>query len=258
MFKLLTYLTALALSGIAEYFSIIGLATIFPGAFWPVVIMGSTLGVAKLVTASWLKINWHHAPRLLKYYLTTAVLVLMLITSMGIFGFLSKAHIDSTIDSGMNTSELKTLTMQEKIAKDRLEYLLARAKDPSTASNRLDKQIQETQKELRDISQKKLPLLREETKLVAEIGPIKYVAELIYDESDDSVAKAVRLVIMIIMFAFDPLAVLLLIAANLTPQKKVVVVEEKVYVPEADVVEITKENLYEVEEDTHHVDTKRH
>jgi hypothetical protein len=145
------------------------------------------------------------------------------------------------------------LTMQEKIAKDRLDYLLARAKDPSTASNKLDKQIQDTQKELRDLSQKRLPLMREETKLVAEIGPIKYVAELFYDEGDDSVAKAVRLVIMIIMFAFDPLAVLLLIAANLTP-KKVAEIPSVL----GDIFEVPKENVYQVVEDTHHVDTQRH
>ena len=212
----LTLITAFALSGIAGYYSIIGLATIFPGAFWPVVIMGSVLECAKLVTASWLYRNWKASPKFLKCYLTSAVIILMLITSMGIFGFLSKAHIDSTIDSGINTTELKTLATQEKIAKERLDYLLARAKDPSTASAKLDKQIQDAQKELKDISQKKLPLLKEETKLVADIGPIKYVADLIYGESEEAVAKAVRLVIIIIMVVFDPLAVLLLIAANLS------------------------------------------
>lgn len=212
----LTLITAFALSGIAGYYSIIGLATIFPGAFWPVVIMGSVLECAKLVTASWLYRNWKVSPKFLKGYLTSAVIILMLITSMGIFGFLSKAHIDSTIDSGINTTELKTLATQEKIAKERLDYLLARAKDPSTASAKLDKQIQDAQKELKDISQKKLPLLKEETKLVADIGPIKYVADLIYGESEEAVAKAVRLVIIIIMVVFDPLAVLLLIAANLS------------------------------------------
>ena len=200
----------------AAYYSVIGLASIFVGAFWPVVFMGSLLEVGKLVTASWLYQNWKKAPLLLKSYLTFAVLVLMLITSMGIFGFLAKAHIESTLDSGVNTVELKTLTVQENNIKERLNYLLARAKDPSTASNKLDNQIQQTQKELNEISKKKLPLLREETKLIADIGPIKYVAELIYGQAEDGVDKAVRLVIMIIMVVFDPLAVLLLIAANIS------------------------------------------
>lgn len=252
----LTLLTALALSGIAAYYSIIGLGAIFVGAFWPVVFMGSVLEVSKLVTASWLYRNWKTAPVLLKTYLTFAVIILMLITSMGIFGFLAKAHIDSTLDSGANTVELKTLTIQENIAKERLNYLLARAKDPSTASNKLDNQIQQTQKELTDISKKRLPLLREENKLVADIGPIKYVAELIYGTTDDGVAKAVRLVIMIIMVVFDPLAVLLLIAANISmkerengkleleddvPLEEIIQPEEK--------VQIDKENITAIQED---------
>lgn len=253
----LTFLTALALSGIAAYYSIIGLGAIFVGAFWPVVFMGSVLEVSKLVTASWLYRNWKTAPILLKTYLTFSVIVLMIITSMGIFGFLAKAHIDSTLDSGANTVELKTLTMQENIAKERLNYLLARAKDPSTASNKLDNQIQQTQKELTDISKKRLPLLREENKLVADIGPIKYVAELIYGTTEDGVAKAVRLVIMIIMVVFDPLAVLLLIAANISLKEKYAtqitntedVAPERneaiqdIKEPKSDKVEIQKENI---------------
>lgn len=218
----LTLLSALLLSGIAGYYSILGLAAIFTGAFWPIVFMGSVLELSKLVTTSWLYRNWETCPFLLKTYLTSAVVILMLITSMGIFGFLSKAHIDSTMDSGANTVEIKILTQQEKITKERLEYLLARAKDPSTASNRLDKQIQDTQKELTEINKKRLPLLKESNKLVAEVGPIKYVGDMIYGTDDDNaIDKAVRLVIMLIMVVFDPLAVLLLIAANISMQQRV-------------------------------------
>jgi hypothetical protein len=181
----------------------------------------------------------------------------MVITSMGIFGFLSKAHIDSTMDAGMNSVEVKTLNQQEKIAKERLDYLLARAKDPSTASNRLDNQIQSTQKELVEINKKKLPLLKESNKLVAEVGPIKYVGDMIYGTGDENaIDKAVRLVIMLIMVVFDPLAVLLLVAANISMKKP----EEtqpvkktwneffkKEPVPD-DMVEVEKENITTVEE----------
>jgi len=140
---------------------------------------------------------------------------------MGIFGFLSKAHIDSTMDAGVNTIEVKTLVQQEKITKERLDYLLARAKDPSTASNKLDKQIQDTQKELTEINKRKLPLLKESNKLTAEVGPIKYVGDMIYGVEDETgLDKAVRLVIMLIMVVFDPLAVLLLIAANMSMTKR--------------------------------------
>jgi len=248
----LTLLSALLLSGIAGYYSILGLAAIFTGAFWPIVFMGSVLELSKLVTTSWLYRNWKTCPFLLKSYLTSAVVILMMITSMGIFGFLSKAHIDSTMDSGANTVEIKILTQQEKITKERLEYLLARAKDPSTASNRLDKQIQDTQKELTEINKKRLPLLKESNKLVAEVGPIKYVGDMIYGTDDDhAIDKAVRLVIMLIMVVFDPLAVLLLIAANISMQQRVripEVVKESKPVSVTETVEVDKENIADIEE----------
>ena len=213
----LPFSTAIALSGIAAYYSVIGLAQIFPGSFWPIILMGSILEVAKLVTVSWLYNNWNNTIRVMRYYFLSAIVLLMVITSMGIFGYLSKAHLDSNVILGANTVQLKTLETQEKIAKDRLTYLLQRAGDPATASNKIDKQIQDTQTELKRISTEKLPLMAEENKLSAEIGPIKYIAELFYSKDDPGfIDKAVRAVIMIIIVVFDPLAVLLLIAANQT------------------------------------------
>ena len=218
---ILTLLSALLLSGIAAYYSIIGLAAIFTGAFWPIVFMGSVLEMSKLVTASWLYRNWKTCPFLLKSYLTSAVVILMVITSMGIFGFLSKAHIDSTLEAGANSVEIRTIKQQEKIANERLEYLLKRAGNPETASANVDRQIQQTQKELADINKRKLPLLKEENKLVAEVGPIKYIGDMVYGTDDaNAIDKAVRLVIMLIMVVFDPLAVLLLIAANMSMQQR--------------------------------------
>ena len=216
----ITFLAAFLLSSIAAYYSVVGLTTIFIGAFWPIVIMGVALELAKLVTTSWLYHNWKTASFLLKSYLTGAVLVLMLITSMGIFGFLAKSHIDSTQENTTNTTELNTLVEQENIAKARLQYLLARAKDPSTASPYLDRQIQDTQSELKKLSQRKAPLLAKENKLVAEIGPLYYIANIFYDNPDGALDKAVRLVIMVIMFVFDPLAILLVIAGNVMLKEK--------------------------------------
>ena len=213
----LPFSTAIALSGIAAYYSVIGLAQIFPGSFWPIILMGSILEIAKLVTVSWLYNNWNDTVRVMRYYFLSAIVLLMVITSMGIFGYLSKAHLDSNVILGANTVQLKTLETQEKIAKDRLTYLLQRAGDPATASNKIDKQIQDTQTELKRISTEKLPLMAEENKLAAEIGPIKYIAELFYSKDDPGfIDKAVRAVIMVIIVVFDPLAVLLLIAANQT------------------------------------------
>jgi hypothetical protein len=271
---ILTFLSAFLLSGIAAYYSVIGLALIFSGAFWPVIIMGSTLEFAKLITASWLYNNWQKTNILLKSYLTAAVVVLMFITSMGIFGFLAKSHIDSTLDAGANTAELKTLNSQQKIAEQRLEYLLKRAGNPETASVQIDRQIQATQKELTEINKKRLPLLKEENKLVADVGPIKYVADIFFGSGDGALDKAVRLVIFMIMLVFDPLAVLLLIAGNISYKEKY---GSKISLPISvprptkqkrktvspvkesanNTVEIPKENLVTIEEDVATTTKKR-
>jgi hypothetical protein len=213
-------LTALALSAIAAFYSVIGLAQIFPGSFWPIIIMGAVLEVAKLVTVSWLYNNWKATTRALKYYFLTAIVLLMLITSMGIFGYLSKAHLESNVTLGANTVQLRTVETQEKIARERLNYLLKQASDPEKITPRVDRDIRATQAELKKLSEQKLPLMAEENKLAAEIGPIKYIAEMFYDKEDPSfIDKAVRAVIITIIFVFDPLAVLLLIAAQQTYRK---------------------------------------
>ena len=260
---ILTFLAAFVLSSIAAYYAVVGLAAIFVGAFWPVVFMGTTLEFAKLVTASWLYRNWKIAPVLLKTYLTISVVVLMLLTSMGIFGFLAKAHIDSTMDAGANSVELRTLSQQQKITEDRLNYLLQRAGNPETASIRIDRQIQTTQKELSEINKKRLPLLKEENKLIADVGPIKYVADVFFGTEDGALDKAVRLVIFTIMLVFDPLAVLLLIAGNISlrQRKNDAEIPLPVSVPgpvensvqttaesESNTVEVSKENLATITE----------
>ena len=110
---ILTLLTALSISAVAIYYSILGLAAIFAGAAIPIMVMGSVLEVGKLVTASWLYQNWKVAPRFIKAYLSIAVVVLMFITSMGIFGFLSKAHVEQTSLGTIGQEKLSTIN--EKI-----------------------------------------------------------------------------------------------------------------------------------------------
>jgi hypothetical protein len=105
----LTLLSALSISAVAIFYSIAGLAAIFAGAAIPIMIMGSVLEVGKLVTASWLYQNWTNAPRFLKYYLAIAVFVLMFITSMGIFGFLSKAHVEQTAPSSLIINKIEQI-----------------------------------------------------------------------------------------------------------------------------------------------------
>jgi hypothetical protein len=214
---LLPFASAIALSAVAAYYSVIGLAQIFPGSYWPIIIMGSVLEISKLITVSWLYNNWNDTVRIMRYYFLIAIVLLMLITSMGIFGYLSKAHLDTNVNINANGVQLKTLEAQEKIAKERLNYLLQRAGDPATATKKIDTQIQEVQADLKKLSNEKLPLLSEENILMAEVGPIQYIAELFYTKDDAGfIDKAVRLVILIIIVVFDPLAILLLIASNQT------------------------------------------
>jgi len=357
-FVFLLAITGLTLSAVAIYYSVIGLTAIFAAAFWPIVIMGTTLEISKLVAASWLKWNWNRIPRAIKSYMLTSVFVLMFITSMGIFGFLSKAHIEQT---SMSTEQVAQIgTLEEKIARseakinrwlgevDRLmkgedvrvdslianeqeglDKIYARIKDEKAtlqeaadkkialqqeriaqAQDRRDKAIaaaeekfkssfggsakydkavedakkQElsvasiAQKEILSINtqldadiksvegkysneirsiQKRIQNLRNQAnaktqdidgriaeleglvekeqlvidesreekfafektyrQLEAEVGPIKYIAEFIYGETDQSILeRAVTWVIITIIFVFDPLAVLMLLAAQMT------------------------------------------
>ena len=117
----LTLLTALGLSGVSAYYSVVGLAQIFPGSFWPIVFMGSVLEISKLVTVSWLYNNWKQCPFLIKSYLSIAVIILMLITSMGIFGFLSKAHLEHSADNAPLVDKIALLDEKIKTEKENVE-----------------------------------------------------------------------------------------------------------------------------------------
>jgi hypothetical protein len=210
---------AILISVVAEYFSIYGLVYLFPGSPLSIIIMGISLALGKITSALWLKMNWNNISLLYKLYLIPAIIILMFITAIGCYGYLSKSHIESNIIVGSNSVELRTIETQEKIARERLDYLLKQASDPEKTSPRVDRDIRATQAELKKLSQEKLPLLTKENKLFSEIGPIKYVAELIYGNSEPKVIeKSVRILILIIILVFEPLAILLLIAAQQTYQ----------------------------------------
>ena len=237
---LLTLLTALAISAVAAYYSIIGLIAIFSAAAIPIAVMGVVLETGKLVTASWLYQNWKKVNVLLKTYLISAVLVLMFITSMGIFGFLSKAHIEQTTVNSDNTLQIELI--ESKIQRERTtikraentllqldsaleKYVelgavtkgLNARKEQETERNELNATIDESTNAIATLTQKKSELNTDRIAIEAEVGPIKYIAELIYGESTTGVLEdAVRGVILIIVFVFDPLAVLLLVAANMS------------------------------------------
>jgi len=234
IFISILFFTALALSSVAAYYSIVGLLTIFPAAGISIVIMGVTLEMGKLVAASWVYRNWKSAQLILKSYFTAAVVVLSFITSMGIFGYLSKAHIEQTYsfsDSSIIVKNLeREIESEEQAIKtaqrnlDILDGLVTQA-DPKDAniirnSQRRERaaissQIRSSSDRIKTLTTELTPLRQESARIEAEIGPIKYVADLIYGESDKGlIEKAVRWVIVIIVFVFDPLAIILLIAAN--------------------------------------------
>ena len=239
---ILTFLSAISISVIAAGYSIIGLATIFAGAYVPIIAMGSALEVGKLVAASWLYQNWRNklVPRTIKAYLTSAVIVLIFITSMGIFGFLSKAHLDSVQPQANFTikTELidKQIASEQKIIDraentlDQLDKALDKYIDMEYVTRGLkerDKQADEREAlqiainnaiaKISDLQIQKSTIELDQQKIEAEVGPLKYIAELIYgDNAKDHFDEAVRYAIMVLIFVFDPLAVLLLIAANIS------------------------------------------
>ena len=234
---------AIAISGVAAWYSILGLMAIFSAAMIPIAVMGVVLEIGKLVTASWLYQNWKKVPRMLKGYLTASVIVLMFITSMGIFGFLSKAHIEQTIVSGDNTLAISQITKridsQKRLVVDAekviaqldaqvqtlIDYDRIRGPDGSIATRKsqqeerakLNKLIEEATLRMGGLYTQSSVLESEQLKLEADVGPIRYVAALVYgpDVSRQMLESAVRWVIIIIIFVFDPLAILLLIAANM-------------------------------------------
>ena len=238
---LLTFISAIAISLIAAGYSILGLATLFAGAAVPIIAMGSALEVGKLVAASWLYHNWREdIPKSLKAYLFSAIIILIFITSIGIFGFLSKAHLDQVKPTAGNTEKIllidkqikqeeliieraeKTLNQLDKaldvyIDKEYVSRGLKERKKQKEERDLLNKSINEAMEKIAELNNAKSSISIEQLKLEADVGPLKYVAELIYgDNAKDHFDSAVRIIILILIFVFDPLAVLLLIAANIS------------------------------------------
>ena len=250
---IIVFLSAISISVIAAGYSIAGLTALFAGAVVPIIAMGSALEVGKLVAASWLYNNWRNklVPKTIRAYLTFAVIVLVFITSMGIFGFLSKAHLDQVqpqsgnnikielIDSQLNQQQIiidrtqKTLTLLDQTHEKYIdmEYVTRGLKEREKQKperEALTLAINEASDKISELSNKKGALQLEQDKIEAEVGPIKYIAELIYgDTAKDHFDEAVRWVIIVLIFVFDPLAVLLLIAANISLRSRNLVKEEE-------------------------------
>lgn len=242
IFALLTLLSALSLAGVAGWFSIIGITAIYAAAPAHAIIMGVVLEAGKLVTTSWLYRNWAFSDWKIKIPLIIFTVILMLATSIGVFGFLSKAHLEQgagTVDNSAKTERLAQQISREKatidddqkiigqldatinsyLGKDRTDKSLAVRKSQTPQRNQLRADIDAAQKRIDGYSDEKLKLDSEVRKLQLDVGPIRYIAELFYGtdgSAEKNIEAAVRMFTLLIVSTLDPLAVILLIAANHT------------------------------------------
>jgi len=243
IFGLLILGTALMLSSIAAFYSIVGLVAIFSAMPIPIIIMGGSLEIAKIVTTVFLHNNWKRLSILYKMYLVPAVVTLMLLTSLGIFGLLSKAHSDQSLVSGDVLSKVAIYDEKIKTQKDNIDAnrkalkqmdegvdsVLGRSADEKGADKavalrraqqkervRLQTEILQSQKSIAELNDARAPIAAEVRKVEAEVGPIKYIAAFIYGDNPDQnvLEHAVRWVIILIVIVFDPLALTLILAAN--------------------------------------------
>ena len=236
-------LSGLTVSAVAIWYSVAGLMAIFSAAVIPIIVMGVALEISKLAGTVWLKQNWNRAPYFIRAYLLAAIAILMLITSMGIFGFLSKAHSDQSLVSGDVQSRIAIYDEKIRTAKDNIDanrkalkqmdeavdQVMGRSQDEKGADKavairrgqqkeraRLQSEITAEQKIISQLSEERAPIAAEVRKVEAEVGPIKYIANFIYGDNPDAnvLEKAVTWVIIIIVIVFDPLAVILLLASQ--------------------------------------------
>jgi hypothetical protein len=241
----LTLLTALILSLSAAVYSILGLTAIFAAAFWSIVILGGSLEVGKIVTVLWLHKYWKQAELQYKLYLCSAVIILMVLTSMGVFGYLSKAHLDQAVPSGDIQAQVQIFDDKIQTQKDNIKAARAaltqmdsavdqtmgrttdeKGADKAAALRRsqgrertaLQNDISKAQTEIVKLQEARGPIASQARKVEAEVGPIKYIAALVYGDNPDAnvLEKAVRWVIILIVIVFDPLALTLLLAATKT------------------------------------------
>ncbi len=286
--KLIAYLTlisGLVISAVAVWYSVAGLVSIFAASAVSIIIMGVALEVSKLVATVWLKWNWKRAPRMIKTYLISAIAILMLITSMGIFGYLSKAHLDQSLVSGDVVDKVAFLDEKIKTERENIEaakkalaqmdaqvdQVLGRTDDARGAERavqirrnqqaertRLQNDISKSQAAIAKLNEERAPIAKDLRAVEAEVGPIKYIAKLIYGDNPDAniLEKAVTWVIIIIVLVFDPLAVVLLLSSQYSfqwfrqekdEQELTTETEEKI---EDDLAEEANNKIAEIEKET--------
>ena len=246
------FAVGLTLAGAAAFYSVTGLAYIFSSVFWPVVIMGTTLECAKLVAASWVFRTWRQAPKLLVAYLTTGVLLLMLITDIGIFGYLSRAYLEQQApltllassnaavgrDADLARAQYErddaalTAFVEGDIANDVIAELTAYARLTGTngavevlrSQNAIQRELQtnlQVSSAALSAAERAFAEVEQEAQIQrVDVGPLLFVAKAYYGNEDlstmDTVATAF---IILILIVFDPMAIALLLAAQTTIRK---------------------------------------
>ena len=216
IFAIILLLTALAISSIAGYFSIMGLAHIFSANPLPIIVMGCVLEVGKLVTASFVYRQWDKINFVLKTYFVASVVILSIITSLGIFGYLSKSYTSDSASIYDNETRLSTTQNLIEIERKRLDNLLQQQAKRDLPNKRIELDIRESQNKISELTKEVGIIQKDKNKQNSEIGPIRYVSELVYQKNDmETIDRAVRLIIISLMFVFDPLAILLVVAANM-------------------------------------------
>lgn len=249
IFAIILLLSALAISSVAAYFSIVGLTLIFSAAPQAIMVMGISLELGKLVTASFVYRWWHKLNMVMKYYFISSVVILSIITSLGIFGYLSKSYISDSASIYKSEIQIKTKEDQLAIEQKRLDNLVKQQDQRTYVVRRLEKELADTQNKIFDLTSEIGELKSQKSQLGTEIGPIRYIAELIYGDGQmDTIDKAVRIIIIAIMFVFDPLAILLVIAANMQIKSLRYTKPKKIGRRSKHLLELDKEDIFKIEE----------
>ena len=240
-YALATLLAALMLSSTAAYFSVYGLIKLFQSAAIAVGIMGGSMEFGKIVASAWLHRNWKNnkVSNLMRGYMLIGIIVLMIITSTGIFGFLAAGHLEATapvdtiqvqidsIQQQINTAKQESDTATNQLQmldksldvffkNDRATQGLNARKNQEAERKNLSETVNSSNKKISELNKELTPLKEQLLDTSEKIGPIKYVAQLFFDDYKSHIDSAVQIVIMIIIFVFDPLAIILIIASSIS------------------------------------------
>lgn len=218
-------IVGIGISVIAGFFSISGLTTIFKGSEFSVLLMGTFLEIAKVNVSVYIHFFWKDISKALLSYLVIALFILMCITSLGIYGYLSKSFFSSTDTSSISTKvesmniSLEIEKSKVKTARDEIDYLNNMPREEKKSWHiyrvqKLSKDIDEYSKKIDNVNEKYITEKVKLNSLESEVGPLKYLAMILYqDKSQDAIAKSVQIFIIFIVCVFDPLAILTILSA---------------------------------------------